>query len=162
MSSISERYLIIRRKNNSTSMRIDVHFRWKLQETVGEQVNRFVERLFESSANNCEAGAARHGGADTPRSAGLFRRHATRRRKTTRRMIRHRARNVRESARLHPRWDGHVYESAVAGRTRTRPGCTGVVPMHLDGNYPIGDADPLIHSSATLGTPRSRDTYESA
>lgn len=61
-----------------------------------------------------------------------------------------------------PPGDGHVYESAVAGRTRTRSGCTGVVLMHLDGNYPIGDADPLIHSSATPETPRSRDTYESA
>lgn len=31
----------------------------------------------------------------------------------------------------------------------------GVVPMRLGGNYPIGDVDPLIHSSANpRGTPR--------
>jgi len=62
-----------------------------------------------------------------------------------------------------PRDDGHVYESVVAEGTaygaRKHGGC---VPMRLDGNYPIGDADPLIPSSATPETPRSLATYESA
>lgn len=60
-----------------------------------------------------------------------------------------------------------MYESAVAavtGRLTGRETRGGIVAMRLDCNYPIGDVDPLIHSSATPKAFRSlpRDTYTKA
>lgn len=60
-----------------------------------------------------------------------------------------------------PRDDGHVYESTVTEGMSKGAWYQRVVPMRLGSNYPISDADPLIHFSTN---PRGilHDTYENA
>lgn len=73
------------------------------------------------------------------------------------------AKRARESALFQPRETTGTCtnRSSQKGRLRDEEH-GGCVPMRLDGNYPIGNVDPLIHSSAIPETPRSLATYDIA